>query len=83
MSKPCVAIKGKFCGLAVCRAAIVLGLSIFFLSPAVRAEKGFVRVNQLGYELGAESRAYLMAEGPESPVGRFLGQDCQRAVRPG
>jgi endoglucanase len=43
-------------------------LSILFLSGASisRAESAAVRVNQLGYELGSESRAYLMASGSES-----------------
>jgi endoglucanase len=67
MSNDCVAINGKhFYGQRVSRPAIALGILVFLLSSAVRAESGFVRVNQLGYELGAESRAYLMANGSES-----------------
>jgi endoglucanase len=43
-------------------------LSILFLLGASisRAESAAVRVNQLGYELGSESRAYLMSSGSES-----------------
>ena len=63
----CLAINGKhFYGHAASKPAIALGILVFLLSSAVRAENGFVRVNQLGYELGAESRAYLMANGSES-----------------
>ena len=43
-------------------------LSILLLLGASisRAESAAVRVNQLGYELGSESRAYLIASGSES-----------------
>ena len=43
-----------------------LGLLIFLAAPVSRAASAFVRVNQMGYEVGAESRAYLMASGTES-----------------
>lgn len=51
---------------AACRAAIALGVLIFLVSSAGQAANGFVPVNQFGYELGAESRAYLMANGSEN-----------------
>jgi endoglucanase len=67
MNNLCAAIHGKRSyALGVCRAAIMIGISISFSAAAVRAGSGFVRVNQLGYELGTESRAYLMAEGSEN-----------------
>jgi endoglucanase len=47
-------------------AIIALYVLIFLAAPALAVESGFVRVNQLGYEIGTASRAYLMAPGPES-----------------
>jgi endoglucanase len=44
--------------------ALLAGL--LFSAPAGGAENAFVRVNQMGYEAGCESRAYLMASGSES-----------------
>jgi endoglucanase len=50
----------------ICQAITVLSLLVLFAASARGAEGGFVRVNQLGYEVGTESRAYLMAPGPEN-----------------
>jgi endoglucanase len=50
----------------ICEAITVLCVLILFWVPARATESAFVRVNQLGYEIGTESRAYLMAPGPES-----------------
>ncbi len=50
----------------VCGAIAALCLLILFTAPAGRAANAFVRVNQVGYEVGAESRAYLMAPGSET-----------------
>jgi endoglucanase len=51
--------------LGACRPILALGVLIL-LAASSRAESASVRVNQLGYEVGAESRAYLMAPGPEN-----------------
>jgi endoglucanase len=48
------------------RAVAALSLLIFLMVPTGRAANAFVRVNQMGYEVGAQSRAYLMAGGSES-----------------
>jgi endoglucanase len=39
---------------------------ILFVPSSGRAESAFVRVNQLGYEIGTASRAYLLAPGSET-----------------
>jgi cellulase-like Ig domain-containing protein len=44
--------------------AVVLGALCF--SPTLPAQNTFVRVNQVGYETGANSRAYLMSKKTES-----------------
>src|ERR1700704_471645 len=53
--------------LAGIREAIaVLCVLISVGVPARATETAFVRVNQLGYETGTASRAYLMSPSPES-----------------
>jgi len=49
-----------------------------FSSSSLAAETGFIRVNQLGYEAGSRSRAYLMAAHPHSG-GVFHVQDSHGA----
>jgi endoglucanase len=44
----------------------VLCTLLILTAKGARAESAFVRVNQLGYETEADSRAYLMAPGSES-----------------
>ncbi len=51
---------------AICKAIAVLCILVLFADSARGAEAAFVRVNQLGYEVGTMSRAYLMSSGPES-----------------
>ncbi|HWX23997.1 MAG TPA: glycoside hydrolase family 9 protein, partial [Vicinamibacteria bacterium] len=41
-------------------------LLLVCLAPSARAASGYVRVNQLGYPVGASARAYLMATGAET-----------------
>jgi endoglucanase len=43
-----------------------LAALFLFMSTAARAQNNFIRVNQVGYELGANGRAYLMAKGLET-----------------
>ena len=45
---------------------IIAFLPFFLTAQVTRAASAEVRVNQLGYEVGAESRAYLMSEEPET-----------------
>src|ERR1700730_16153410 len=49
-----------------CEAAALLGLLLFLVAPTGRADSAFVRVNQLGYEVGTDSRAYLMSTRSEN-----------------
>lgn len=62
--------RGLFCPLKApahfCSAAASAVFLLFLTAPVGRAAPGFVRVNQLGYEVGAESRAYLMSPGSET-----------------
>jgi endoglucanase len=46
--------------------AVLLLAAAFSVSPRVQAATAFVRVNQVGYEAGAQSRAYLMSKTSES-----------------
>jgi endoglucanase len=48
------------------KAFAALSLLLFFSASAARGQKAVVRVNQLGYEVCADGRAYLMAKGAES-----------------
>lgn len=41
-------------------------LHLLILANAASGQQAFVRINQLGYELGADSRAYLMSLGSET-----------------
>jgi endoglucanase len=52
--------------LRICGALAVLAILILLVPSVSRAESAFVRVNQLGYEVGTENRAYLMAPSTES-----------------
>lgn len=45
---------------------MVIGILAFLAAPAAWAGSAEVRVNQLGYEVGVQSRAYLMAEESEN-----------------
>jgi len=60
----------KHTGRTILRQVIIIFSAVLVFAacaPAARpAETGFIRVNQLGYELGANSRAYLMAEHPHN-----------------
>ncbi len=49
-------------------ALAILSLSIFLATPppAPAAQTAFVRVNQLGYEVGSQNRAYLMSRTAET-----------------
>jgi endoglucanase len=49
-----------------CGAAVALALLVLKAAPAARADTAVVRLNQLGYEVGTDSRAYLMATRPET-----------------
>jgi endoglucanase len=51
-----------FLSSAVLAAALLVPLLV--LASRSRAKGGFIRVNQVGYELGTSSRAYLMAKTP-------------------
>src|SRR5258708_19097639 len=54
----------------------LLCLLILLVPPALAVENAFVRVNQLGYARGTESRAYLMSPGPEHKASfRVLRSD--------
>jgi endoglucanase len=46
--------------------ALLLGVTALMVSPGMQAGDAFVRVNQLGYETGTQSRAYLMSKTSES-----------------
>jgi endoglucanase len=46
--------------------AILLGTLALAVSPRLLAESAFVRINQVGYEASAQSRAYLMSKNSES-----------------
>jgi endoglucanase len=48
-----------------CAVAATIAFLTFLSVPVARASSAFVRVNQLGYEVGTDSRAYLMATKPE------------------
>jgi endoglucanase len=48
------------------RAVVALVALFLFMGSAARAANNFIRVNQVGYELGANGRAYLMANGLET-----------------
>src|SRR5882757_10854932 len=43
----------------------LLSFLVFLVAPALAADSAYLRVNQLGYQIGISSRAYLMAPGPE------------------
>jgi endoglucanase len=49
-----------------CEALAALSILLFLGAGVADAHSAFVRVNQLGYEVGSASRAYLMASGSES-----------------
>ena len=52
--------------------------TVLLLVPLVRANTAFVRVNQLGYEAGTLSRAYLMSKTSEAgSVFRVLDSNGQ------
>jgi hypothetical protein len=46
--------------------AALFASTVFLLAPGVRANTAFIRVNQLGYEAGTLSRAYLMSKTSEA-----------------
>lgn len=50
----------------VCTTTAALWLLLICVAPTAHARSAFVRVNQLGYEVGADSRAYLMSLGSEA-----------------
>jgi endoglucanase len=50
----------------ICAAVAALAILTLSAPRPSRAESAVVRVNQLGYEVGASSRAYLMAPGSET-----------------
>jgi endoglucanase len=57
----------RLAGLPRTCAELAVFVIVILLMPSVgRAESAFVRVNQMGYEVGTESRAYLMAPGAEN-----------------
>ncbi len=55
----------NLCG-SLQKAVVSLTALSLFMPIAARAENNFIRVNQIGYELGANGRAYLMAKGLET-----------------
>jgi endoglucanase len=55
---------GRFARL--CGILAVMGLAIWMRVPVAGAASAFVRVNQMGYEVGTDSRAYLMSTTSES-----------------
>jgi hypothetical protein len=76
------------------RAAILQSASVFrwvalllllpFLAAAsTRAENAFVRVNQVGYEAGAPSRAYLMSVGAETGAAFEVVDDAGKTAQSG
>jgi endoglucanase len=46
--------------------AVALIAGVLALAPHALAQNAFVRINQLGYEVGTNSRAYLMSKSSES-----------------
>ena len=56
-SRPALA---RICGVLVCF------FQLFIPSTMASAQTAFVRINQLGYEVGVENRAYLMSLAPEA-----------------
>jgi endoglucanase len=50
----------------ICEAIAAFSILLFLGAGVANANSAFVRVNQLGYEVGSASRAYLMAVGSES-----------------
>src|ERR1700693_4116935 len=58
---------------SLCSRAVIIfaktalaGATAMLITPSLWAANAFVRVNQLGYEVAAESRAYLMSKTSES-----------------
>jgi endoglucanase len=68
MKLMCAATSRTFPNLCASLQKAVVSLTALFLfmTAAARAENNFIRVNQIGYELGANGRAYLMAKGLET-----------------
>ncbi len=54
--------------LAIIRFVVACSLLLTLTWPATAAVTGYVRVNQIGYELGCSMRAYLMTSGDVSGV---------------
>jgi len=48
-----------------CVTTLLATLLMLFFVPPTAAARAFVRVNQMGYEVGASGRAYLMSSGSE------------------
>jgi endoglucanase len=67
MKSICAAIRWTFTNLDSFQRAVGSLVALFlFFSTAARAQNNFIRVSQVGYELGANGRAYLMAKGLET-----------------
>ena len=61
-------------------AVVGLGALLLLLTSAACAENTFIRVNQVGYELNASSRAYLMAKGSETGASFDVEDSFGRSV---
>jgi endoglucanase len=65
----------RIASLSECGAGLCL-LLFLFSAQSVSAAKAYVRVNQVGYEVGTESRAYLMTESaPSAPNFKVVNSD--------
>ncbi len=53
-------------GARLCGLTAAVGLLILLATPGARAVSAFVRINQLGYEVGTDNRAYLMSTASEA-----------------
>lgn len=61
-------------------ALLSLLLSLFLVGHATAQERGYVRLNQVGYSLGEPKRAYLLAPGSDSGAG-FTVRDASGAAQ--
>jgi endoglucanase len=67
MKRACGEETGKRGGATrICETIAAFSILLFLGAGVANANSAFVRVNQLGYEVGSASRAYLMAVGSES-----------------
>jgi endoglucanase len=58
--------------VGICAVVTLLFVQLLWVPSAHATDGAFVRVNQLGYEIGTDSRAYLMAPGLESSATFYI-----------